>query len=53
MYLYNKQLLVGDHLLLRDFGTYGIFIKVSVLITVVTVMVLTNLGPDVFYLHAD
>jgi hypothetical protein len=31
IYLYNKQLLVADHLLLRDFGPYGIvFINVCV-----------------------
>jgi uncharacterized YccA/Bax inhibitor family protein len=38
--------LVGDHLLLRDFGPYGlIFINVCVVITVAMVMLLRNFGP--------
>jgi hypothetical protein len=32
--LANRQVLVGDHVLLRDFGPYGIFMNVSVVITV-------------------
>jgi hypothetical protein len=40
--------LVDDHLLLRDFGPYGIiFMKVYVVITVTTVMLLRYSGPCV------
>jgi hypothetical protein len=39
IYLYDKEVLVGDHLLLRDFGPYGIiFMNVCVVITVAMVM---------------
>jgi hypothetical protein len=38
--------LVGDHLLLRDFGLYGIiFMTVYIVITVAMVMLLRDFGP--------
>jgi hypothetical protein len=46
--LRSTQVLVGwlvsDHLLLRNFGPYGIFMYVRVLITVVMAMLLVGLG---------
>jgi hypothetical protein len=39
-------MLVGDHLLFRDFGPYGIIFKnVCVIITVAMVMLLRYFGP--------
>jgi hypothetical protein len=39
--------LVGDHLLLRDFGPYGINIyDVCAVITVAMVMLVRDFGPD-------
>jgi hypothetical protein len=37
-------MMVGDHLLLRDFGPYGIFMNVCV-ITVAMVILLRDFGP--------
>jgi hypothetical protein len=46
VYLCDTQVLVGDHLLLRDFGLYGIILmNVSVAITVVIVRRLRYSGP--------
>jgi uncharacterized YccA/Bax inhibitor family protein len=43
--------LVGDHLMLRDFGPYGIiFINVCVVITVTMLILLSDVGPYVFCL---
>jgi hypothetical protein len=47
IYRPNRQVLVGEHLLLRDFGPYGIiFMNVCVVITVATVLLLRGFGPD-------
>jgi hypothetical protein len=44
-------MLVGDHLLLRDYGPYRIiFINVCVIITDAMLMILRNFGPYVFCL---
>jgi hypothetical protein len=37
--------LVDDHLLLRDFGPYGIILMVPVVINIATVIVLRDTGP--------
>jgi hypothetical protein len=36
--------LVGDHLLLRDFGPYAMFMNVCVVITVAMAMLLRDFG---------
>jgi hypothetical protein len=44
--------LLGDHLLLRDFGPYGIiFMNVCVVITVAMVILLQDLGPYVVNIY--
>jgi uncharacterized YccA/Bax inhibitor family protein len=44
--------LVGDNLMLRDFGPYGIiFINVCVVITVAMLILLSDVGPYVFCLR--
>jgi hypothetical protein len=44
--MYNKQVLVGDNLLLRDFGPYRIiFMNVPVVTTVAMVILLRDFGP--------
>jgi hypothetical protein len=46
IYTISKGWLAGDHLMLRDFGPYGIiFMNVSVVITVAIVMLLRNFKP--------
>jgi hypothetical protein len=46
LYLYNRQLLAGYHLLLSDFGPYGIIsMNVCVVITIVMVMLFRDFGP--------
>jgi hypothetical protein len=44
--------MIGDHLLSRDFGPYGIIlINVSVVITVAMVMLLSDFGPYVLHIY--
>jgi hypothetical protein len=43
--------LVGDHLLLSNFGPYGIFMNACVVITVAAVM-LRNFGPYGMFMNA-
>jgi hypothetical protein len=46
IYLYNRQVLVGDYLPLRDFEPYGIiFMNVCDIITVAMVILLRDFGP--------
>jgi hypothetical protein len=45
---------IGDYLLFRDFGPYGIiFMNVCVVTTVAMVLLLRNFGPYTFYLYVD
>jgi hypothetical protein len=53
--LYNNQVLevwlVGDQLLLRDFGPYGIIFMNVCDVTAVAVVMFRDIGPYVFYLY--